>query len=98
MTIATDEDYAVTIVSGSSEFKIMGQSGEDFPTLPEVEQERLYSMEQAKLRDMIRQTIFSIAQDGSKPVLTGNYLSCGAIPFMWFLWTAIAFPSVKTAF
>ena len=50
----------------------MGQSGEDFPTLPEVEQERLYSMEQAKLRDMIRQTIFSIAQDGSKPVLTGE--------------------------
>ena len=43
VTIATDEDYAVTIVSGSSEFKIMGQSGEDFPTLPEVEQERLYS-------------------------------------------------------
>lgn len=32
VTIATDEDYAVTIVSGSSEFKIMGQSGEDFPT------------------------------------------------------------------
>lgn len=29
-------------------------------------------MEQAKLRDMIRQTIFSIAQDGSKPVLTGE--------------------------
>ena len=56
VTIATDEDYAVTIVSGSSEFKIMG----------------LYSMEQAKLRDMIRQTIFSIAQDGSKPVLTGE--------------------------
>lgn len=74
VTIATDEDYAVTIVSGSSEFKIMGQSGEDFPTLPEVEQERLYSMEQAKLRDMIRQTIFSIAQDGSKPVLTGKFV------------------------
>ena len=72
VTSATDEDYAVTIVSGSSEFKIMGQSGEDFPTLPEVEQEKLYSMEQAKLRDMIRQTIFSIAQDGSKPVLTGE--------------------------
>ena len=50
VTIATDEDYAVTIVSGSSEFKIMGQSGEDFPTLPEVEQERLYSMEQNERR------------------------------------------------
>ncbi|MGN1230761.1 MAG: DNA polymerase III subunit beta, partial [Anaerotignum sp.] len=45
---------------------------DDFPSLPEVEQEKIYSMEQAKLRDMIRQTIFSIAQDGSKPVLTGE--------------------------
>ncbi len=72
VTIETDEKYAVSIVSGTSEFKIMGQSGDDFPALPEVEQEKSYSMEQAKLRDMIRQTIFSIAQDGSKPVLTGE--------------------------
>lgn len=72
VTIATDENYAVTILSGTSEFKIMGQSGDDFPSLPEVEQEKVYSIEQAKLRDMIRQTIFSIAQDGSKPVLTGE--------------------------
>ncbi|MBR4934638.1 MAG: DNA polymerase III subunit beta, partial [Anaerotignum sp.] len=69
VTIETDENYAVTILSGTSEFKIMGQSGDDFPSLPEVEQEKVYSMEQSKLRDMVRQTIFSIAQDGSKPVL-----------------------------
>lgn len=72
VTIATDEKNAVTILCGSSEFHIMGQSGDEFPALPEVEQEKIYSMEQAKLRDMIRQTIFSIAQDGSKPVLTGE--------------------------
>ena len=72
VTIETDDKFAVSIVSGTSEFKIMGQSSDDFPALPEVEQEKVYSMEQAKLRDMIRQTIFSIAQDGSKPVLTGE--------------------------
>ena len=72
VTIETDENYAVSILSGTSEFRIMGQSGEDFPSLPEVEQEKSYSMDQNKLRDMIRQTIFSIAQDGSKPVLTGE--------------------------
>lgn len=72
VTIAADEKNAVTILCGSSEFHIMGQNGDEFPALPEVEQEKIYSMEQAKLRDMIRQTIFSIAQDGSKPVLTGE--------------------------
>ena len=29
VTIETDESYAVSILSGTSEFKIMGQSGED---------------------------------------------------------------------
>ena len=57
VTIETDEKFAVTILSGTSEFKIMGQSGDDFPALPEVEQEKVYSIEQNKLRDMIRQTI-----------------------------------------
>lgn len=72
VTISTDAEYAVTIISGTSEFKIMGQNGDDFPTLPEVEQDKVYAIEQARLRNMIRQTIFSIAQDSSKPVLTGE--------------------------
>lgn len=74
VTISVDEKYMVKILSGTSEFEIMGQNGDDFPALPQVEQERMYTMEQAKLRDMIRQTIFSIAQDGSKPVLTGELM------------------------
>lgn len=74
VTIETDEKNAVKIVSGTSKFQIMGQNGDDFPELPEVEQENVYSMRQLILRDMIRQTIFSIAQNDSKPVLTGELL------------------------
>lgn len=74
ITMETDEKNAVNIVSGTSQFQIMGQNGDDFPELPEVEQENVYSISQLKLRDMIRQTIFSIAQDDSKPVLTGELL------------------------
>lgn len=72
VTISSDEKNAVTITCGSSEFMIMGQNGEEFPPLPQVEQNQVYSMKQCELRDMIRQTIFSIAQDNSKPVLTGE--------------------------
>lgn len=73
VTISTDEKNAVTILCGSSEFTIMGQSGEDFPGLPEVEQNQAYTLKQNDLRNMIRQTIFSIAQDNAKPVLTGEF-------------------------
>ncbi|WP_330695304.1 DNA polymerase III subunit beta [Anaerotignum sp.] len=72
VTISTNEKNAVTILCGSSEFTIMGQSGEDFPALPEVEQNQAYTLKQNDLRNMIRQTIFSIAQDNAKPVLTGE--------------------------
>ncbi|WP_242864139.1 DNA polymerase III subunit beta [Anaerotignum neopropionicum] len=72
VTITTDEKNAVNILCGSSEFTIMGQSGEDFPALPEVEQNQAYTLKQNNLRNMIRQTIFSIAQDNAKPVLTGE--------------------------
>lgn len=72
VTISTDEKNAVTIICGVSEFTIMGQSGEDFPELAVVEQNAAYRMTQNTLRDMIRQTIFSIAQDSSRPVLTGE--------------------------
>ncbi|WP_352399799.1 DNA polymerase III subunit beta [Anaerotignum sp.] len=70
--LSSDDKNAVTIICGSSEFTIMGQGGEDFPALPEVEQNQAYTLKQNELRNMIRQTIFSIAQDNSKPVLTGE--------------------------
>lgn len=72
VTISTNEKNAVTIVCGSSEFSIMGQGGDDFPALPEVEQNQAYTLKQNDLRNMIRQTIFSIAPDNAKPVLTGE--------------------------
>ncbi|WP_331488199.1 DNA polymerase III subunit beta [Chakrabartyella piscis] len=72
MSIKVDDKNMVTLTCGSSEFTIMGQSGDEFPALPTVEQENAFVLPQNDLRDMIRQTIFSIAQDNSKPILTGE--------------------------
>ncbi len=70
--LSTDENNMVTIKSGTSEFNIMGQNGDEFPEIPRVESENRYSLKQKDLRDMITKTIFSIALDESKPVLTGE--------------------------
>ena len=72
--IQTNEKNETSISCGFSDFKIMGQSGEDFPALPEVEKKQEYKMLQSHLKNMIRQTIFSIAQEESKPILTGELL------------------------
>ena len=72
--ISCDDSNAVVLSCGKSEFKIMGQSGEDFPEIPKVEQSFAYTLKQKDLREMITETIFSIATDESKPQLTGELI------------------------
>jgi DNA polymerase-3 subunit beta len=70
---ADDKNLAV-IKSGKSEYKILGMNPEEFPALPEIEKEQSYSLPAPELKDMIRQTIFSVSQDISKPVMCGALL------------------------
>ncbi len=65
------EDYRTRIHCESSRFIIQGQNALEFPELPEVDDEVQIQVSQDLLRDMIRQTIFSVAVDETRPVLTG---------------------------
>ena len=70
--ISTDENNIAFVKSGKAEFKIFGQSGEEFPFLPEVEKGKSYAVPANIIKNMVRQTIFSIAVDESKPIMTGE--------------------------
>lgn len=72
VTITSDEKNIASIKCGRSEFKISGQDGDEFPPIPEVEKNDKFVISQNDLRNLIRQTIFSISQDESKPLLTGE--------------------------
>ena len=74
VTLDTDNDFITVISSGNSEFKVMGRDGSDFPAMPKIERKEKQTILQKDLRDMIRETIFSVAQDDSKPVLTGELI------------------------
>jgi len=60
--------------SGKARFTIMGSPGEEFPVMPSLERTEGYTIPAKELREMIRQTIFSVATEDSKPVLTGELL------------------------
>lgn len=72
--ISSDENYMTSIESEKSKFQIAGQSGKDFPALPNVEKVNACMINQMALKEMIRQTIFSVAQDETRPILTGEML------------------------
>ncbi|MCD8214494.1 MAG: DNA polymerase III subunit beta [Clostridiales bacterium] len=74
ITVETDEKFITIIKSGKSEIKMSGRDPEVFPLLPEVAEDLCYTIEAAKLKDMIRKTIFAVAAENIKPVLTGEYI------------------------
>ena len=74
--ISCDDKNLTVIRSDKSEFKILGMDGSDFPEMPVVLEEvgGGFTLPSVGLKNMIRQTIFSVSQDTSKPVLCGELL------------------------
>jgi len=68
------ENNQVYIKGGKAEFKITGQNPEEFPTIPSIEKNEKYQISAVNLRNMIRQTIFSIATTEEKPHFTGELI------------------------
>ena len=65
----------VHIKSGKSEFKILGQAAEEFPDLPEINiitKETPHKIPAVQLKNMIRNTIFSVSKNTAKPQLCGG--------------------------
>ncbi len=72
ITIKTDDKYATTITCEKAKFNIPGKSGEDFAYLPMIEKDEPLTISQYTLKEMIRQTIFSIAVNENNKLMTGE--------------------------
>ena len=74
--IEVDDKLRTVMTSGKSVLKMSGLSGYDFPLVVEEElvTEEKFTINTNKLKDMIRQTIFSVSNDPTKPVLTGELI------------------------
>jgi DNA polymerase-3 subunit beta len=73
--IDADDRNVATIKSGASVFKIIGISEEDFPALPKFEGGKVYTVDQAVFRDMLRNTSYAASRDESRYILNGVLLS-----------------------
>ena len=73
ITIETNnETYKTTITCEKAKFNIIGKSGEDFSYLPEIEKNDSVVLSQFTLKEVIRQTIFSIADNDNNKLMTGE--------------------------
>ena len=72
VVIETDENYKTTITCEKAVFTISGKSGEDFSYLPVIEKNKFIYLSQFTLKEIIRQTIFSIADNDNNKLMTGE--------------------------
>ena len=72
VTLETDSRMNTTITCEKAKFNIPGQSGDDFTGLPNVEKNDSITISQFTLKEVIRQTIFSIAANENNKIMTGE--------------------------
>ena len=70
--IESTSDYNTIIRCEKSKFTIPSKSGDDFTELPNIEKDKMISMSQFSLKEIIRQTIFSISDNENNKLMTGE--------------------------
>lgn len=72
VTIDTDSNYKATITCEKAKFNISGKASEEFPFLPKIEKDKSITISQFTLKEVIRQTVFSISDNESNKIMTGE--------------------------
>ena len=69
--IETVSEEAIRITCQKSVFDLLHMNAEDFPSLPKINENMIFSINQGILKNMIKGTSFAIAQDETRPILQG---------------------------
>ena len=72
ITIETDSNFTSIITCENSKFNIAGKSGDDFSYLPAILKDTSITISQFSLKEIINQTIFSIAMNDNNKMMTGE--------------------------
>ncbi|MCF2643365.1 MAG: DNA polymerase III subunit beta [Lachnospiraceae bacterium] len=70
--IETDASFKTTITCETAKFNIIGKPGDDFSYIPLIERNEAIQISQFTLKEVIKQTIFSIADNDNNKLMTGE--------------------------
>ena len=73
--LETGEDNQAKITSGGSNFKIMGISTEEFPSLPTFENRHVFELSQKKIVNMLKSVSYGQSSDENRYILNGVYFN-----------------------
>ena len=74
ITFSVNEDsYGIEITSAYGKYKLAGENGADFPSIPSADDEPTIAIPTALLAQGINKTIFATSSDELRPAMTGVY-------------------------
>ncbi|SHJ84778.1 DNA polymerase-3 subunit beta [Hathewaya proteolytica DSM 3090] len=71
LTIESMNENTINLTCLKSAVALIHMKGEDYPNLPKINDNNMFRIPQGLIKNMIKGTIFAIAQDESRPILTG---------------------------
>lgn len=72
--ISTINDLELELKCQKSNVQLVYLNPSEYPSLPSIEEDVVLTVSQKTLKNMIKSTIFAIAQDDTRPILTGVLL------------------------
>lgn len=77
--MSDDATHAVQITCERSEYKLLGLSPSEYPSLPEVSDATTFAVPADTLKEMIKQTIFAVSTEETRAILTGVLVECDGV-------------------
>lgn len=71
VTLEKRDGSVLRVTSGQSEFRLLLMNEEDYPKFPEFSGDKNIVIEDEKIRELIKKTIFACAADDARPLFTG---------------------------
>lgn len=65
------EKNLLVVIAGKSEYKLPLMNEEDYPKFPDFVAEKTISIEEEKISDLIKKTIFACSNEDTRPLFTG---------------------------
>lgn len=72
VSISIDDKNTMNIICGKAKFHIPVKGTEEFPNLPDIVKDECVIISQFTLKEIIRQTVFSISDNESTKIMTGE--------------------------
>ncbi|MEE9225227.1 MAG: DNA polymerase III subunit beta [Bacteroidota bacterium] len=71
VTLTADPSNKVTIVTETGEYRLTGESSEEFPSVPQIKGDEQITLPAEILRRMISKTVFAVSTDELRPAMMG---------------------------